>query len=303
MTEADPGRHARAGMLTGPTAAVATASLLWGLYWVPVRALQDAGLGALAAAILLNIAGAVIMLPFLFRNGRPGLKSLPAGIVVGIAMALYSVALGLTTVANAALLFYLTPLWSTILGIVTGIERPGWSRAAALLLSLAGLWLILGGDGILPALGNAGDIAALISGLLWSVGSMWLFGGTRNDTIPVCFWSMIAGALMIGGMLLFTATPPVATIELSALPLPFILGGAMLVLLLVLTVRGARDLPPARVGILLMGEIVVGIGSAAMFAGEIPSPATVAGGLAVIGAAFIEIFGGMKTTEKKSREM
>lgn len=289
--------------IPGPTAAIAFASILWGLYWAPVRALQDAGLDALSAAAVLNISGAVLMLPLLLRTGLPGLGSLPAGLLVGTAMTLYSVALGLTTVANAALLFYLTPLWSTILGILTGIERPGLTRAAALILSLAGLWLILGGDNLLPQLTNIGDLAALASGLLWSIGSLRLFGGDRNDTVAVCFWSLVAGGVLLGGWLLAMPAANAPAIVTGDLPAPLVIGGAMLALLLLLTVRGARDLPPARVGILLMGEIVIGIGSAALYAGETPPPATLAGGVAVIAAAFVEIFGGRKTESKKNNEV
>jgi drug/metabolite transporter (DMT)-like permease len=283
-----------------PTLAVALASILWGLYWVPVRGLQAAGMDALSAAGLLNLTGLAILLPFLFRQGRPVRSALPAGIMVGAAMTAYSVALGLTSVVNAVLLFYLTPLWSTLIGLAFHGDRLTLGRVGALAASLIGLWLILGDGHGLPIPRNMGDFAALAAGLIWSVASFRIFGDSRSDVRSLTFWTLLSGALLVAALLPFAGFPSLDGISAGSSLFPAILGGGMMCLLLILTIWGARKLPPARVGILLMGEIVVGVVSAALFAGEVLSIREIAGALAIVMAAGIEVLGALEKKSEKS---
>ncbi|MEO9526898.1 hypothetical protein [Roseibium sp.] len=49
-------------------------------------------------------------------------------------------------------------------------------------------------------------------------------------------------------------------------------------------------LKPARVGILLMTEVLVGAASAVLLAGEFLTPVEIAGGAMVLGASLLEIW-------------
>lgn len=288
------GRH------IGPTVAVAVASVLWGLYWIPVRWLQAEGFDAVTVAGLFNIAAFCLYVPVLLWGGWPGRAGFVAGLTIGAAMTLYSLALGLTTVVNAVLLFYLMPVWSTLIGVISGRERLTRYRLLALVLSLCGLMLILKDEGGLPLPRNAGDVAALAAGLIWSVGSFCLFDQAKVGARSATFWTLVSGSVFSVPLILWALPAQTEGPALmSAVDGPLLLGGLMIGLLLILTIWGARHLAPARVGILLMGEILVGVGSAALYAGEAVGPVEIAGGTAILLAAGIEL---MTPHEKKAEK-
>ena len=88
----------------------------------------------------------------------------------------------LTDVVRTLLLFYLTPVWSTLLGIAFLGERLTRFRLAALILGFTGLLVVLGlGEGF-PWPRNMGDWLALFSGLAWAYGSLRLY---RTGGLPV----------------------------------------------------------------------------------------------------------------------
>tara|TARA_R110002110_G_scaffold3151_5_gene16236 strand:+ start:4960 stop:5850 length:891 start_codon:yes stop_codon:yes gene_type:complete len=284
----------------GPVVAVAAASVLWGIYWVPVRWLQAEGLDAIMVAALFNMAAFCLYAPALLWSGRPGWAGFSAGLTIGAAMTLYSLALGMTTVVNAVLLFYLTPVWSTLIGMTLRGERLTLHRVTALALSLAGLMLILSDDGGLPLPRNAGDVAALAAGLIWSAGSFSVFDRPAVSARSATFWTLVNSSVISILLILFLMPVSIDAVTWTmSLNGPVLLGGVMMGLLLVLTIWGARHLAPARVGILLMGEIVVGVGSAALYAGEPVGLIEMAGGVSILLAAGIEV---MTPHEKKSKK-
>jgi drug/metabolite transporter (DMT)-like permease len=65
-------------------------------------------------------------------------------LLTGAAFSLFTTALALTDVIRAILLFYLTPAWGTILGLLFLGERLDRARDLALLFAFVGLAVILG---------------------------------------------------------------------------------------------------------------------------------------------------------------
>ena len=49
----------------------------------------------------------------------------------------------LTDVIRALLLFYLTPVWATLIEVFVLRAPPGWRRAITLPMSLAGVWIVI----------------------------------------------------------------------------------------------------------------------------------------------------------------
>ncbi|MEH6547543.1 MAG: DMT family transporter, partial [Sneathiella sp.] len=195
------------------------------------------------------------------------------------------------------LLFYLTPVWGTILGILFLKEKFTVSRAVALVFGLGGLLVVFGLGVEFPWPRNLGDWLALIAGMCWALGTMFLYRMGTVATLAQCL-SFVAGALVVTGVALllggdvFGATPSPAQM-IGALP-SGLLAALYVLPMLILTVWPASRLSPARVGILLMSEVIVGVGSAAFFSGEPFGLREFIGTCLIVGAGVIEVLGQRK---------
>ena len=99
--------------------ACAYSGIVWGLFWIPLRALDGAGISGAWATALFYLVPAVLFLPILIWRWRTivdgGFGLLLTGLVTGTAVVLYADGLVYTEVIRAMLLYYLTPVWSTLL--------------------------------------------------------------------------------------------------------------------------------------------------------------------------------------------
>ena len=274
------------------SAALALGGALWGLYWIPLRWLGGQGASGLWPGVIM-IAGAALLVGLIAaRRGVFTRQVLIAGMVMGAAFGLYSAALLLTDVARAILLFYLTPIWGTILGRLLLAERIGPARLAALLCALAGLGVIFGIGTDAFLLANLGDVMALASGVIWAVGSLLLYRLPTSDALAQSA-SFLIGAVAVSILFIPVLAPaPVPALPTLALTIP----AALFVLpMVLLTVWPSSVLTPARVGLILMTEVVVGLTSAALFAGEPFGAREAAGAALIVLAAFIEVAGHRKS--------
>ncbi|USG63198.1 DMT family transporter [Sneathiella marina] len=281
-----------------PSLGIIGAGILWGLFWLPVRALGDLGLEGAWPGIVMYAGAALFLSPVLvvsWKTIRPIWKPLAlSGLFTGAAFACYATSLLFTEVIRTILLFYLTPVWGTLLGIIFLGEKFTLSRAIALVSGLGGLLVVIGLGTEFPWPRNLGDWLALIAGMFWALGTMLLY---RMGTVATLAQSLsfVCGALVVtGGALLlggdiFGATPSPAQLVGA---IPFGLLAALYVIpMLILTVWPATRLSPARVGILLMSEVVVGVGSAALLSGEPFGLREVIGTCLIAGAGIIEVLG------------
>lgn len=280
-----------------PSLGVAFASLIWGLYWIPIRYLESQGLEGIWPSLGTFALCAVILLPVtalrwrhLVRGGT-GLAL--TGVTIGAAFAAYTVSLLLTEVVRALLLFYLTPAWGTLLGIALLNERLTAARCLALALGMSGLMVILAVDQGIPLPRNAGDWLALLSGLGWAYGSLRIFRAREIAAHEQSF-AFVAGGLVISVVVaglpadLTGALPDGDVVSRVAWPMVLVVV-FMLLPIFYLTIIGAKFLTPARIGILLMGEVVVGVASAAILTDEPFGLREAIGTLLVLGAAGAEV--------------
>ena len=280
-----------------PSAAVALTGVSWGLFWLPLRAFDEAGLQGAWATFAFYLVALLILTPFAiarWRHLRDGGAALFfTGLLTGSAFALYATSLLLTEVVRALLLFYMTPVWSTLLGAVLLKERITVARGLALVLGLAGLLVILGLDDGFPLPRNVGDWMGLLSGMAWAYGSLRVFSAETKASFEPVF-AFFASGILIGVLFLLLPfegmgePPSGATLRATT---PWLLAMVVLFVLpaMFLVFWGAARLSPGRVGILLMGEVVVGVVSAAIMTDEPFGAREIIGSLLVIGAGLIEV--------------
>ena len=231
--------------------------------------------------------------------------ALPSLVIIalgGAGFALYSIGLSYGRVAIVILMFYLTPVWSTLIGRLLGWPTP-WSRYVVIVLGLAGLLLVLGGGGTLPIPRNLGDWLGLVSGLMWAVCSI----GMRLRPMPGALESTFvfsAGAALMSFILALVIGAPVSRLaEIDWMQaggwvgMTGVLWWAMM--LSVLLWANAR-LEPARLAILLMSEVIVGVMSAALWAGEPLGVIEMVGGALVVAAALLEVYPARSRAEQPS---
>jgi len=281
--------------------AVAFGSVLWGLYWLPVRYLGELGFSGSWPGLVLFLASILVLLPFAVARRRQLLRAGPGlavtGLMTGAAFALYSLSILLTDVVRVLLLFYLTPLWGTLLGALLLGERITLNRKLALALGIAGLLVVLKADVGIPLPRNLGDWMALVAGVVWAYGSLRLFRETLTPAFEQSF-GFLAGGTLVSAALAFlppavigvagAEAPSAALLRDSLLPVLLVAIGLVLPGVL-LIIGGGRLLSPGRVGILLMGEAVTGIATAAVLTDEPFGLREALGTALVLGAAVVEV--------------
>lgn len=281
-----------------PSIGLVIGGVLWGLFWIPLRALDDQGVSGGWPITLIYIAILPMLLPVFFFRPKLVQSPLPAlikcGLFTGTAFALYSISLFFTDVVRVLLLFYLTPVWSTLMGYFLLGESIGKTRLLAIVLGLVGLVVILGLGEQFPWPRNIGDWLALISGISWAYGSVCIYQLKSSTTFEQMLVFVVGGlfvslcAILFGGSLINKEISlPLIT---SAIPL-VILSALFILPMIFLTVWPARVLSPGRVGLLLMSEVVVGVGSAALLTGEPFGMRETIGTALVISAGLVEVLG------------
>jgi len=269
---------------------------MWGLYWVPVRFFQSLGLAGPWPGIVMYAAALIAVLPFLIAS-RDSLRSnwrvlVYSGLFTGSAFSLFTTSLVYTDVVRSILLFYLTPIWGTLLGLIFLGERLGPRRIFGLIAGLGGLFVGLGEGGTMPWPQNTGDWLALISGITWALGSLGLYK-TQGSSVVGQVGAFLVGAILISGLSIAVNwgenATSLAQIELWPV-LPYVVLSALFVVpMIFLTIWPATLLTPARVGLLLMSEVIVGFISAGLFAGEPFGWREMAGAVLIVSAALIEV--------------
>ena len=267
-------------------------ALLWGLWWIPVRALEGAGLhGAWAGTAM--FAGAIPALIALFWFSKRPLTFAPrvilSGVMVGSAMMLYSVAVTETTVVRAILLFYLAPAWTITLECLFMGRKFCAMNAVAFALAGLGIALIFRGD-VSFANWSIGDILALISGICWAIGSTLVFSGKDVGARTIALFGC-TGALIVGLLILLTtgAAIPTPANPANTAGLLGLSGTLYITPVLIATLWSARRLNPTTLSFLLTGEIISGVASSAAFLNEPFGWPEAVGSCVIISAALVDI--------------
>ncbi len=264
-------------------------STLWGLYWLPLRWLEQVGLGGLWALTFIYI-GATGMLSVLARGSWPVLRTARwrlAGISLSAALAGIAFGLGMIEgeVARVLILFYLSPVWAVLLGWMLLGERIVPVTVPALILALVGAGLMLLSDvhapdqSVLPAFSTA-DLLGLVAGLFFALTNVQLRAG---QNLPGALKNLATCVLvppLAGAAALGLGTPLAA--PWWAPPAAIGVGLIWMSTMTAATQFGISRLPLQRSSVLLLFELIVGAVSAALLAGESLSLAELAGGACIV---------------------
>ena len=285
--------------------ALLVAAGMWGLFWIPQRALEAGGLTGGWATISQMVIPFVMLLPIslwrLYKGQSFGLEYPLIGLLFGGGIACYANSFLLTDVVRALILFYITPVWTTIFEIVFLRQIPRFYRYITLVLALSGVWIVFGQEGVIPLPQNSGDWIALLGGILIAASAVRMEIKKPEGIYPILFSFFFYGGLftLIQSYFLSDYLGDAPSIESWVAMMPWLILIAILFHIPTnIVILGA----PSRIGagifsIIILFEIVVGTFSAAVLTDELIGWREILGSSFIIFAGLTEIIFASKTEE------
>ena len=270
------------------------AGAVWGLFWIPLRELEDAGFQGLWITVVYFLIPTLCLFPVTIWRWtyvkRGGFQLQLTATISGGALLLYSTSFVYIDVVRAILLFYLTPVWGIILGRIFLGDKISTPRIIAMIIAIIGMLTIFGLGAKFPLPQNLGDWLGLCSGFIWAIAMVLINKNKNHSTIELTVgffqWSLIlslfaAVLLSPNNLPSFDKIVPVIPLMLTFMVL-LILPGTYA------SLWGPKYLNPGVVGLLFMTEIVVGAISVAILADEPFGIREITGVLFIAGASILE---------------
>jgi drug/metabolite transporter (DMT)-like permease len=276
----------------GPTLGLLYGATFWGLVWYPSRLLEQAGILGGWLTLVSYAAAFVVFAPFA-RHSLAGLRrhALDA-VVLMLAAGWTNVAFVLAVlegeVVRVVLLFYLSPIWTILLGRWL-LGEPLTGRTWLMLgLGLGGAVVMLWDPRVGRVPWNNADLLAASAGVAFALNNVMTrrIGGlgVRSKTHLAWFGVVVISAIYVSLFSPQLPQPPlgawVGTVVLG-------LGGFLLSTLAV--VYGVTHMPVQRSAVIMLFELIVGAASAWLLAGELVDWQEWIGGALILAAALIAI--------------
>ena len=284
--------------------AVTLGSAVWGLFWIPLRHLEEAGIPGLWAVAMVLAAAFIPALAVTVWKKELSELTTVNGWIVGLALSLstvlYFTAILYTDVIRAIFLFYLLPLWTTLSARLLYGEPIRRAQLLVIAAALFGVWLLLGAGFSIPIPNNIGDWCAIAAGFCWGVSLSLL--RSREDTPPFasttatlfsgCVLSSLCALLLQywPTALAITNTTSESVDLVKTIPLVVAFGAVMLFPSMLGQIWGARKIPAPTAALLTMTEILVATLSAGWLIGTDLAPVSILGGLVIIAAVCIDLY-------------
>ena len=291
-----------------PSVAVSVSALFWGTTWLPLREIARTGLPQSWSGVLIFAVPAAIALPIVLYRWRSiragGLPLLLVALGVGACNALFAQALTFGEIGMIVLLFYLSPLWATLLERIVLGTPLARHRVLGLVLGLAGMVILQGLGGRLPFPANLAEWMGLAAGVCWAVGLVAANvaqGSSVIDKTSLQFFSAtVIGFLLVLGLDSQSAWPRPDSI-LHGMPW-ILVTGVWMVGAMALSLWGAGRMSPARASMLLMLEVVVALVSAHWWADEPVGLNKLLGGALILSAGIVDAWGSARSDRMALKE-
>lgn len=277
----------------GPVLGLLYASTFWGVVWYPTRLLE--GLGMQGAWLTLVGYGAAFLAftPFVRFSAR-GLRRQPwEALWLVVAAGWTNVAFVLAVlegeVVRVVLLFYLSPIWTVLLGrwlLHEHLTGRTWSMLA---LGLGGALVMLWDPTVGRVPLNRADMLAVSAGLAFAVNNVMTRRITGLGVRAKTHLSWL-GVVVISSLVIVLFTPELPQVSPAAWLAATALGVFGFMLSTLAVVYGVSNMPVQRSAVIMLFELVVGAATAWWLAGEAIHAQEWLGGALILSAALIAIF-------------
>ena len=268
-----------------------TGSVIWGFTWLPLKFFAAAGLDGHAVSLTAYVLVALVSLPFIWRERYQWRSEthwlILIGLCFGVANVGLTIALMSGSVVRVMLLFFLLPVWGALGGAAFLGESLDRRRVAAVVLSLVGVFVIVGGVRVLDEPPSVADFAALIAGICYTAAGI---ANRKARLIPMASrtLSSFAGCavLAVTGLLLSSPTipdlPVMTWLLLAGFAFFWLLGAGLL------TTYGVTHVQASRAAVFQIVELLVAVISAVLMGGETLTTGDYFGGALIVAATIIE---------------
>ncbi len=271
-------------------------SVIWGVNFSVVKygtqVMEPLAFNALRMAL-----GSVVLL--VLARYRAGKRPAPADLrrllalgVLGhcIYQILFINGVALTRAGTAALVIAASPAAVALVARLFGHDKLPLRAVAGIALSIAGVFLVLGGTLNAEGAGHVtGDLMILAAVGCWAFYTNWLVELTqRVDAVQVAAWTLVGGVVPLGVI----ATPALLRVDWSAVSLltwaSVVYAGVMaMVVAYLLWYRGVHRIGPTRTSMYGNLQPIVAVIVAWAALGEVPTVFQGAGAATVIGGLYL----------------
>lgn len=263
---------------------------MWGLVWYPIRLFEAQGLHGLWSSALMYCGTLIVAIPVLYKGWRVWLENPWLFFTMAVATGWTNVAFILAildgNIVRALLLFYLSPLWATLLGYFFLGEQLSRRAIIVLILAMAGAIIMLWDESLgFPAPQSKADWLALSSGIAFAITNV-LIHKLDNASVMVKTATGWLGVFIVAFVLIFF-TGETMTASPQVMVWAWVLGAAVMTLMNIAVVYGVTNMPVHRSAIILLFEIVVGAVSSLLLTDEVIQFQEWVGGALVILAAYL----------------
>lgn len=263
---------------------------LWGLIWYPLRLLNDAGMDAVWSSLVMYLAAAIVALPIVRRQAksiilyRADLCAL--AVAAGITNVAFVVALIEGEVMRVMLLFYLSPLWTVLLGRWWLGERLSIAAMIMFAVAMCGSVVMLWNPDIgWPWPHGLADWLALMASIAFSINNVL---ARKLGAVPmgvktgVVWWGVVATSIIV---LLWKQTP-IPEVELTIWVSATLLGLLGITAMTIAVLYGVGKMPVYRSSVIMLFELIVAAIAAWLLTEEVMSIQEWLGGSLILVAAY-----------------
>lgn len=270
------------GLLFGAT--------MWGLIWYPLRLLDDSGLHGLWVTALMYCGTMIIAIPVLYKGWREWKQRPFLFFFMALATGWTNIAFILAVldgnVVRVLLLFYLSPLWATILGVIFLGEQLSRRSLGILSIAMVGAVIMLWHESFgFPAPRDTADWLALSAGVAFAITNV-LIHKLEHASVMVKTATGWLGVLFLS-FVLIVFTGEQISVSSEVIASAWILGAVAMTLMNIAVVYGVTNMPVHRSAIILLFEIVVGAVSSLLLTNEVIELREWIGGMLVMLAAYL----------------
>lgn len=273
-----------------PVISLLIGATLWGIIWYPLRVLEASGLSGLWVTLLIYSAATIVGLYVLLVK-RYAVENRPAMWLLALANGWCNVAFFLAiidgNIVRVLLLFYLSPLWTVLLGCF--LLKESVTKLAVLVISFAVLGALImlwdsdSGD-LWPK--TKTDWLAISSGFAFALSNVFVRKVQDVPDIVKTFFVWL-GVVILAGIFIFISGESLPETSYGVIITTFLLGGVLIVIMTITVVYGVTRMPVHRSAVILLFELVAGAVSAQILTQElVTTQEWLGGGLIVVAAIF-----------------